>query len=89
MFALLLTRSGPVSGTGDNGMSPEATAQPWSALPSADQRLESSLADQRPAFYSRLCAPHSRRPQLRAAAVLLGYDRKAWNEDGGFDEEAP
>ena len=26
---------------------------------------------------------------LRTAAAVLGYDRFTWNEDGGFDEEAP
>ena len=42
----------------DNGMTPETSAVPWSAL----------------------------QPPLRAAAQVLGYTAKEWNEDGGFDE---
>jgi len=28
-------------------------------------------------------------PQLRAAAMVLDYTAREWNEDGGFDDEAP
>ena len=42
----------------DNGMTPDAIALPWSALP----------------------------PPLRAAAMVLDYTARDWNEDGGFDE---
>ena len=43
----------------DNGMTPETSAVPWSALQ----------------------AP------LRAAAQVLGYTAKEWNEEGGYEEE--